>query len=715
MHPAGPEPQERPAVRVLQRIPEKRPGNRCGRDPLSPGGRPDLGGASNDKGQSREALRLGSGTPPGRVGRQPADLDPPERQAPSTSSDQSGRHHPDSTRTPARPSRLGDAGVMLGAGMAADTSPTTQAQHRKDPDAVPGARLADLLRFLAPYRRRLLVASSVSLGGLLGIVAIPLLLAYGVDAIDSGDRGAIVRSAVAIVAVAAITALSQAARQIVAGRLGLDIEYDLRNRLYSHLQDVELRFIEEEEVGQLVSRGTVDLRPIRFFLGAGLPALVQDLGTIVLAAVVMFVLQPDLAALTLAPVVLIVVGMVLYNRAATPRLQLVRRRIGALASVIEENVQGVRLVRGYVRERLEIERFRAGAQGVAEAAISATRVEALFIPTLALLPAVGLIAVLLFGGNQAIAGSLSVGEFTAFFTYALLIVEPAGRIAYWLVMLQAAVASTARLNHVLDHQPEVASAAGAADAPAEPQSISFEGVQMSYEHGNPVLEDIHLEVGPKRAIAIAGATGSGKSTLLGLINRLYDPESGSVLVGGRPTAELDLRSLRSSVAAAVDDDFLFAGSVRENIAYGSPGASDIDIQTAAERAQAHDFIAHLPDGYEARLTARGHNLSGGQRQRISLARALLAAPSVLLLDNATASLDAHTERRVLEELKKEVGRRTTVIVAYRAPSLALADEVVVLEDGKVVAVGTHESLIKSSDAYRSLLRVTADETPMERE
>jgi ATP-binding cassette, subfamily B, bacterial len=566
-----------------------------------------------------------------------------------------------------------------------------------------GATVRDLLRFLLPYRRKLGAAAVVSLGALLGIVSIPLLIAYGVNSMTGNDPGGIVRAAIGIAIVAAIMAASQAGRQMIAGGLGLDVERDLRNRLYSHLQEVELEFIEDEHVGQLVSRGTADLRPIRFFLGAGVPAIAQDTGTILGAAIVMFALELDLAALTLAPVPLIIYAMIRYNRAATPRIKEERDRIGDAVQVAQENIQGFRVVRAYVREKFEIKRFTAAAQRIVDAAMAATRVQARYTPTLVLLPSLGLVTVLWYGGHEAIRGDITIGEFAAFFTYALLVVEPAGRIAYWLVMVQSAVASTARVNEVLSHPPAVVSSTGAAEAPTEPEGIALRGVRMSFPQGPPALEDVDMDVPPRRSVALAGATGSGKSTVLALINRLYDPDAGSVLMGGRPAEELDLRSLRSSVAAAVDDDFLFAGTVRDNIAYGRPDATDAEVREAARRARADEFIERFPDGYDARIESRGSNLSGGQRQRISLARALLSAGSILLLDNATASLDAHTEREVLAELGSDSPARTMVMVAYRAPTLALADQVVMLDRGRVVATGTHAELLAANAAYRALV------------
>ncbi|MQA75502.1 MAG: ATP-binding cassette domain-containing protein, partial [Solirubrobacterales bacterium] len=440
----------------------------------------------------------------------------------------------------------------------------------------PRATLRDLLAILGPYRGQLALATAVAAGAILAVVAVPLLVGKGVDEIQDGDEAGILRAALAIGAVGLIGSLSQAARQLLAGRLGLRVVYDLRQRYYAHLQDLDLETIGSLPTGQLVSRGTVDLRPIRFFLGAGIPSLAQDVGSILLAALVMFTLDADLAALTLAPVPVLVVAILLYDRAATPRLAEVRQRIGELARIAQENIVGVRLVKAFSRERIESKRFRSSAAEMLASALTATRIEARFTPTLAAIPSLGLLVVLLYGGHQAIDGEISVGEFTSFFTYALLLIGPAATIAYWMTMVQQAIASTDRIAEILERRPRIASAPGSTPVPRRAE-VSFRDVRAGHR-GHLALEGIELEIHPRRAVAVVGASGSGKSTLLGLINRLHDPRSGSVEFGGRPATELDLTSLRRSVAVAADDDFLFSGTVGENIAFGRPTASEEEIR-----------------------------------------------------------------------------------------------------------------------------------------
>lgn len=488
----------------------------------------------------------------------------------------------------------------------------------------------------------------------------------------------------------------------------MDVAYDQRNRYFSHLQDVDLKFLHAQPVGQLLSRGTVDMNQIQNFLGSGVSSLAQDAGTILLAAVVMFALDWDLAALALSPVPLIIISVVFYQRRAVPLLKETRRRIGVLAAIAQENISGVRLIRTFVRERIEISRYHKAAGEMVDAAMSAVRLESFYTPTMTLLPSLGLFVVLLYGGHEALNGGISVGEFASFYTYVLMLVDPAGRIAYWLVTIQEAQAAEQRLQDIMSH-PVEGDASSAARMPEGSGSIALRDASLSYEGTGEVLDGLDLDVAAGSKLAIVGSTGSGKSSLLLLVNRLYDPDSGVVEVDGQPAEQFELESLRRGMSAAVDSDFLFSWSVRDNIAYGRPDAADEQVREAARRAHADGFIEKLPQGYDTPVGSRGLGLSGGERQRIALARALIIDSGILMLDNATGSLDSRTEAAVLDELRRSLAGITTLMVAYRAQTLSIADRIVVLERGRVVARGTHEELIASSERYRELIVRTAAE------
>jgi ATP-binding cassette subfamily B protein len=553
-----------------------------------------------------------------------------------------------------------------------------------------------------PYRRRLTLAIVLASGAVVGVVLVPLLVGHAVNEITDRDRDGLVLAVVALSVVGVVIGVSQGARQRIALRVSLDVEYDVRNRFYEHLQRVQLGYIDEQQVGQLVSRGTVDLRQIRLFVGSGISSLAQDFGTILLAAGVMFALDADLAAITLSPVPVIIVTVVVYQRIIVPVLSELRRRIGVLSVIAVENISGVRLVRAFVREPVAIRRYREAAALMVEQAMRTVRLQATYIPTMNALPTLGLIAVLFYGGHQALSGSISVGEFTSFYTYVLILVEPASRIAYWMVIVQQAIAGAGRINEILSH-PVEDPAAGAPPLADRPADLELRSAGLSFPGSGPVLSAIDLGAAPKRTVAVVGPTGSGKTTLLALINRLYIADSGVVEVDGRPVGQIELASLRRGASVAAMDDFLFSFSVRENIAYGRPDASDDEVREAARLAQAVEFIDKLPHGYDTPVGSRGVELSGGQRERISLARALLTHSQILLLDNPTGSLDADTEARALAALAEHLRDRTTVIVAYRVAPLALADEVVMLEEGRVVARGGHEHLLATNERYRTLV------------
>ena len=560
-----------------------------------------------------------------------------------------------------------------------------------------------LLGLLRGHRRRVVLAALLSVGAVIGLVLTPLLVGNAVNMIQDGDERGLVLTGVGLLAASLLAAVSQGLRQRIAGHVSVVVEYELRNRFFGHLQNVGLRYLQTQPVGQLLSRGTVDISQIKNFLGPGVSSLAQDAGTIFFSAVVMFLLDPDLAAITLAPVPLIVIAAVAYQRRAVPILKETRRRIGVLATIADENIRGVRLIRAFVRERIAIERYHRAAKQMVEAAMRAVRIESIYTPAMVLLPNLGLVSVLLYGGYHVLSGGLSVGEFASFYTYVLMLVDPAGRIAYWMVLVQEAMAGEQRVDEILAHPAEEDEEGDAERLPKGPADVALADATMSYPGTEPVLAGVDLKVPAAGAVAIVGPTGSGKSTLLALVNRLYEVDSGVVAVGSTPVEEIELASLRRSTAAAVDDDFLFSWSIRDNIAYGRPEAADDEVREAAQRADAHEFIEKLPQGYDTPVGSAGSGLSGGQQERIAMARALLVAPRILLLDNATGSLDAGTEAAVLGSLSKHLRDCTTIIVAYRASSLAIADRVVVLDAGRVVAEGTHDELVARSAEYRRLI------------
>jgi len=560
-----------------------------------------------------------------------------------------------------------------------------------------------LLGFLRPYKRGSLVSLLLSCLAIAGTVAIPLLLGGVVDAVDRGDRDAVLPLALAIMGAGVLRLGLSVSRRLISGRVSLGVEYDLRNRLYRHLQRLELGFFDRQQTGQLMSRVTVDLQSIRFFLGYGLIFILQNLLTIVAAAIVMFLLQPSLAAITLAPVPLVVVAAARYGRQSRPALQEVQQRIAELTAEAEESISGIRVVKAFAREDERRARFDGRVTRVFDQSMFSTKLRAYYNPMISFLPNLGLAAVLLVGGRQVVNGGISIGEFVTFNTYLLMLMFPMRMLGIALGMAQRAVASGNRVFELLDREPRLPVPARPVPLPPGGGRIEVRGATLAYDGGPPALDAVSLVVEPGETLAIVGPTGSGKTTLVAAVARLYDLSGGSIAIDGVDVREIDPADLRRAVAMVPDDGFLFSATVRDNISYARPEATLAEVELAARRAQIHDFVASLPDGYDTLVGERGLTLSGGQRQRLAIARALIADPRVLVLDDATASVDATTEREIKRALREVMEGRTTLVIAHRLSTISLADRILVMEGGRVAALGTHEELLDRSPLYAEIV------------
>jgi ATP-binding cassette subfamily B protein len=559
-----------------------------------------------------------------------------------------------------------------------------------------------LLGFLDPYRRPLIVSLLLAWLAMGMTVLIPLLIGMGVDAIKEEKRDEILPLVLALLGAGLLRLALTVGRRLIAGKVSLAVEFDLRQRFYEHLQKLELAFFDSQQTGQLMSRATVDLQSIRFFLGYGLIWISQSALTILFAATVMFVIDPLLAILALAPVPFLIATARRYSRRNRPAEQEVQQRVGELTAGAEESVSGIRIVKAFARERHMLQRFRRGVDRVFEQSMVSTRLQAFYTPLMGFLPNVGIAIVLLVGGNQVINGSLTVGEFTSFNIYLVMLSGPVRWLGMSLSMAQRAVASGNRMFEILDREPSMQSPPGAPQLPEGRGRVSLQRVTLRYDGSEPALTGVDLEVEPGRTVALVGPTASGKTSLVGLLARLYDPSEGRVVIDGADIKGVDLASLRSEISFVADDSFLFSDTVAGNIAYAQPDASLEQIEAAARRAQAHDFITALPEGYDTVVGERGLTLSGGQRQRVAIARALLAEPRILILDDATSSVDARTEAQIKAGLREAMKGRTTFIVAHRLSTISLADEIVVLDRGRIVDRGTHEQLLERCPLYEEI-------------
>jgi ATP-binding cassette subfamily B protein len=560
-----------------------------------------------------------------------------------------------------------------------------------------------LLGFLRPYRWSLTVSILLAVASQAAAVAIAFLTGDALEsAVDAQSRRQLWLLALAILLVGAARAVFMAGRRLISGRQALGVEYDLRDEIYAKLLRLSFGFYDRHQTGQLMSRATVDLQAVRFFLGYGLIFFFQHLLTIVGVTVVLFIVDWKLALAATAFTPVLVFLAYRYSQVSHPVLRDVQQRMADVATVAEENIVGVHVVKSFAQEEAEAAKFEERTESLFRRSLDANRQRALYVPLLSFLPLIAQATVLLFGGRMVASGELALNSFFAFNVLVLMLVMPLRMLGMWIGQAQRATASGERIFEVVDETEDVRDAAGATLLPPGDGRIAFQGVGFAYTHGRPVLEGVDLEIEPGRTVALIGHTGSGKTTLASLVPRFYDATAGRVRIDGTDVRDVKVATLRRAIGIVAQDPFLFSATVRENIAFGAPGATDEDVVRAARLAQADEFIAELPDGYETMVGERGITLSGGQRQRIAIARALILDPRILILDDATASVDATTEARIRLGLREAMKGRTTLIVAHRLSTIALADELVVLDRGRIAARGTQAELLEGSPVFREI-------------
>jgi ABC-type multidrug transport system fused ATPase/permease subunit len=570
--------------------------------------------------------------------------------------------------------------------------------------AVPYRRtFVRLLTYLRPYKWTLWISVALAVASQAAQFAILYLTSTAVEKAARGnDRHLLKVIVIAVLLVGLARALAMMGRRLIAGKQALGVEFDMRSDVYAHLLRLSFGFYDRHQTGQLMSRATVDLQTVRFFLGYGLVFFFQNALTVLGAGIVVFVVNWRLAlvALWIAPLLILLAYR--YSHIAHPLLRDVQQKMADVATVAEENIVGVHVVKSFAQEHAEQQKFEERSEALFAQSVRANRQRALYVPLLSFLPLLAQGAVLLVGGRMVVHGTLPLRDFFFVNLVVLMLVMPLRMLGMWIGQAQRATASGERIFEILDEPEDVADKPGAIELPPGSGRIAYRNVRFEYAPGRPVLDGIELALEPGSTVALIGHTGSGKTTLASLVPRFYDVSAGAVELDGVDVRDLTLRSLRRAIGVVTQDPFLFSASVRENIAFGRVDATDEEVRRAAELAQAHEFIDPLPEGYDTVIGERGITLSGGQRQRVAIARALVVDPRVLIFDDATASVDATTEARIKLGLREAMRGRTTIIIAHRLSTISLADEIVVLDSGRIAARGTHDQLVATSPVYNDI-------------
>jgi ATP-binding cassette subfamily B protein len=579
------------------------------------------------------------------------------------------------------------------------------------------AALARLLRYARGYRRQIIAATTCSIINKLFDIAPEILIGVAIDVVVNQEESFVAglgfetaQEQITILAVLTFfiwagESLFEYLFQILWRNLAQRLQSDLRQDAYEHAQRLDMSFFEARSSGQLVATMNDDVNQLERFLDGGANAMIQVLVTVVAVGAVFFVLSPLIALLAFTPIPLIIWGAFYFQRKAGPLYADVREKVGDLSSRLANNLGGIATIKSFTAEQREAKRLKESSEAYVEANRRAIRISSAFIPVIRMAILAGFLATFTVGGMMALEGNLNVGAYGVLVFLTQRLLWPLTGLAEVIDLFERAMASTRRILDLLAEPVHVRDEGGKALAEPVKGDVELDKVSFHYPSSGAGIRDISLTVPAGNTLALVGATGSGKSTLIKLLLRFYDPSDGQIRIDGQPIRDLSLQSLRGAIGLVSQDVYLFEGTIRENLAYGNPAASDTEIIDAAKTAEAWSFIEALPEGMNTPVGERGVRLSGGQRQRLSLARALLKNPPILVLDEATSAVDNETEAAIQRSLKHIGHNRTVIMIAHRLSTIVDADSIAVIEGGKVLEQGTHRELLDQDGAYANQWRV----------